>query len=351
MNRDEAFISQLEDYLEDFDGVTPLPDRVRVAVSAELPRTPQVRPAGIPRRMLNMTSQISMPARWGLAAAAVVVAVVAGAALINNAAQAPAVGSAPSTPSPTATTTPSPSATATPTDTRPPEVSSARTESCGSPSTASCLIPGTYALSAAHGYPARITFDVPAGWWYLNRSSDSDAILVDDPEFPRASGWGIMFSTVGSVSLDPCRPDQGSLDTGSTASVDALVATMQAWPGFQASNPEDIVIDGFPGALIELTTDLDLSNCRNPVLWTTPQGHIQNGNPLVNEAATGPRPAQLRLLDIDGSIVIIMTTDFPETSPFEIGAGASPDPTLHAPDQAELKAIVDSIRLTPETDT
>jgi hypothetical protein len=120
MNRDEAFISQLEDYLEDFDGVTPLPDRVRAAVAAELPRTPQVRPAGIPRRVLNMTSQISMPARLGLAAAALVVAVVAGAALINNGSQAPAVGSTPSTPSPTATTTPSPSATATPTDTPPP---------------------------------------------------------------------------------------------------------------------------------------------------------------------------------------------------------------------------------------
>jgi len=77
-------------------------------------------------------------------------------------------------------------------------------------------------------------------------------------------------------------------------------------------------------------------------------GHSQRGNPLVNEAAIGPRPAQLRLFDINGSLLIIMTTDFPETSPFEIGAGASPDPTLHAGDQPELRAIVDSIRFTPE---
>jgi hypothetical protein len=121
MNRDEAFISQLEDYLEDFDGVTPLPDRVRVAVAAELPRTPQVRPAGIPRRVLNMTSQTSTPARLGLAAAALVVALVAGAALINNGSQTPPIGAASPTPSPTPTTTPSPTGTANPTDTPPPE--------------------------------------------------------------------------------------------------------------------------------------------------------------------------------------------------------------------------------------
>ena len=45
MNRDDDFIGRLEDYLESFDGVTPLPARVRDAIHADLPRTRQVRPA------------------------------------------------------------------------------------------------------------------------------------------------------------------------------------------------------------------------------------------------------------------------------------------------------------------
>ena len=84
MNRDDDFIGRLEDYLETFDGVTPLPDRVRDAVRAELPRTRQVRPARGPERMLDMISRASTRARWGWRLAVVVAAVVLGAAVINN---------------------------------------------------------------------------------------------------------------------------------------------------------------------------------------------------------------------------------------------------------------------------
>ena len=84
MNRDDEFIGRLEDYLESFDGVTPLPDRVRDAIHADLPRTRQVRPARGTGRMLDMISRASARARWGLVAAVVVAAVVLGAAVINN---------------------------------------------------------------------------------------------------------------------------------------------------------------------------------------------------------------------------------------------------------------------------
>ena len=40
------------------------------------------------------------------------------------------------------------------------------------------------------------------------------------------------------------------------------------------------------------------------------------------------------------------TTDFPQTSPYELAEGVAPDPTRHAADQVELHAILDSIRLT-----
>ena len=51
MNRDDDFIEQLEDYLDTYEGVVPLPASVRDAVHARLPETRQVRGAGRPERM------------------------------------------------------------------------------------------------------------------------------------------------------------------------------------------------------------------------------------------------------------------------------------------------------------
>ena len=84
MSHDDRFIGQLEDYLEEFDGVTPLPDRVRDAIRAELPSARQVRPKPGLRRMFTMLSFASAGARVGLAAAAIIVAVVLGAAFLYS---------------------------------------------------------------------------------------------------------------------------------------------------------------------------------------------------------------------------------------------------------------------------
>ena len=43
--------------------------------------------------------------------------------------------------------------------------------------------------------------------------------------------------------------------------------------------------------------------------------------------------------------VVIRTTDFPETSPYEVEQGVAPDPTRHVDDQVELHQILDSIRI------
>ena len=83
MNGTDDFIGRLEAYLDDFDGATPLPDHVRDAIHAELPGTRQVRPGAGPRRLLTMLSN-SAQARWGLAAAAIVVSVVAGGIILGN---------------------------------------------------------------------------------------------------------------------------------------------------------------------------------------------------------------------------------------------------------------------------
>src|SRR6478672_7310474 len=84
MNGTDDFIGTLEDYLVEFEGVTPLPGRVKDAIHAELPRTRQAHARPGAARVFAMLFQASAGVRLGLAAATVVAAVILGAAFINN---------------------------------------------------------------------------------------------------------------------------------------------------------------------------------------------------------------------------------------------------------------------------
>ena len=70
MTRDDDFIGQLEGYLDEYEGSTPLPDEVRRAVRAQLPSTHQ-RPAWWPARRFP---EMNTFAKYGLAAAALAIA-------------------------------------------------------------------------------------------------------------------------------------------------------------------------------------------------------------------------------------------------------------------------------------
>jgi hypothetical protein len=349
MNRDNDFIGRLEDYLESFDGPTPLPDRVRYAIRADVPRTRQVPPARGMGRMLDMMSRASAPARWGLAAAVVVVAVVLGAAVINNGGASPGVGSAPITAAPITaapTTAASPSPSPTPTPALPLSLSDAPLQACYPGGGVDCLEPGTYRLTSST-WPGPITLDVPAGWFQWRPAADFEGVLVDGgPAAPTESGWGLMVAAVadGAVSIDPCDPTKGLADR--TSSVDGLVAAMSSWPGFQATAPTPITVDGFSGQMIELTAAPSARGCSNPVLWTTPGGWAVDAYPIIADSKATAHRVQFRILDVDGSLLVIRTTDFPETSPTEAAQGIGPDPTRHAADQVELHQILDSIRVT-----
>jgi hypothetical protein len=60
-----------------------------------------------------------------------------------------------------------------------------------------------------------------------------------------------------------------------------------------------------------------------------------------------PSVNQFTLLNVEGSVLVIWTTDFPGTTRFEVDGGASPDPQAHVDDQVQLRGIVDSIVVTP----
>src|SRR6478736_5358410 len=112
MKGTDDFIGQLDDYLAEFDGVTPLPGRVKDAIQSELPRTRQARPLPRPLNVVAMLPQALAGARSGLVAATVVAAVVLGAALIYNYGTTDVGGRGVN---PVETATPAPAATGSPT--------------------------------------------------------------------------------------------------------------------------------------------------------------------------------------------------------------------------------------------
>jgi hypothetical protein len=75
MNRDTEFIEQLEKYLDDYDGVTTLPEHVREALRAQLPKTKQAGALRGPARYLTMFFTRTAQVALGLAAAMMIVAV------------------------------------------------------------------------------------------------------------------------------------------------------------------------------------------------------------------------------------------------------------------------------------
>lgn len=344
MNGTDDFIGQLEGYLDDFDGATPLPDHVRDSIHAALPGTRQVRPASGSRRLLTMLSNTSPRARWGLAAAAIVVAVVVGGAILTGNRDQQGIVAAPPTPTPIPTIAPS----ATPSPTQAVVgLLSAPGVPCPVRPNETCIKPGRYTLSSPIEWPTTISFDVPEGWWEWfpsNVVGDFEGVLADSTA-SGGSGWGIQFMTVGEVSRDPCNTKAPTFKPTDVDTPAELAAAMAKWPGFKATTPEPISIDGAEGLLVELTSTRTSAQCPEEAsLWMTEAGTAVDTYPMVDSARLR-RPAQFRIVDVDGHLIVVRTTDFPGASTYEVSQGLDPDSPIHMADQVELQGILDSIRL------
>jgi hypothetical protein len=274
-----------------------------------------------------------LPAFAALAgAAAVVLAIVIGANLFNG---GPFVGTSSESPSA------SPSASSGPKGYQPWNLAKVPTDTD--------LTAGAYYLDDP-ALPARINLRVPDGWWKYTAARDVQAVLVksEGTTDRHSSAWGLAFSPVGRVREDPC--DSGkTLDPSVTKSAAALVAAFKSWPGYTV-HAEDVLIRGYSGMRVTVQSKEPMS-C-TPVLFTSPAGY--DWDIIETSGADGNEPSQMTLINMDSfisgdssGVLAIWTTDFPETTSFEVESGASPDPQAHAQDQEALHAILDSIRISP----
>lgn len=335
MNRDDDFIARLEDYLDTYDGVVPLPKHVRSSVLARLPATQQVGGRGLVDRFRGPLARRPTPIRLGVGIAAALV-IVAGAAGFLAGRMTPGVGAIPS---PAASSGPSPSPASSPR-----RLQGAPLVACVDDPVTDCIAAGTYAISGG-AWPGTITLDVPAGWFGWDPAEDFQALLVDiGADAPDGSGWGVAFSLVESISKDPCDASAGTFASDTTGSAAGLVDAMRAWPGFDVSAATPIEVHGNPGLLVKVTSTRSTADCEEQVAWTTPSGFAVDAYPMVGESGQ-PRTGSFRVVEVAGALIVIRSTEFSDASPHELTQGVTPDPSRHVVDLADLRTILESIRV------
>jgi hypothetical protein len=287
MTRDDDFIGQLESYLDEFEGDTPMPDVTRDAIRAELPSIHQ-RPAWWPGWRLP---EMNRSAVLAVGAAAVVIAALLGANVLRSGLN---VGDSPAT---------SPSLT---------EPAGALLEADRD----TPLPPGTYFLT--DGYPTQITFDPPDGYTACGDAFEEGVCS--------GTGAAIQFIIVDNVVADPCDRSQTLLDPPVGPTVDDLVVALTGLPEFEASSPVAITRDGYDGKQFELTAvvtpscTLDSNGLR---LWST--GRRVNG--------AGPGEVNIiQIFDVNGDRLMV---------------AAAYQPTQPPGVRAALEESLDSIRLAP----
>ncbi len=282
----ERSFDQLLDAWMDL-GPTSAPGRVADAARLEA-RTTRQRPAFLSWWATRRFPEMNNMVRVGLVAAAVVAAALLGYSYFI----APNVGD----PGPTESSPTAP-ADATPTQ--------AALDEQGGPLTA-----GTYLIDDV--VPMRLTLVVPGGW---QKNAVPAAVWTPSSEAH------IGFATVDNVFADPCSRASGLADPAVGPTVDDLVSALQGLSGIEVTAPADVTVDGFSGKSLELTAPDD--TCAESSLWL-----IQ---PL-NEAMPLETHAQVWILDVDGSRLVITAQDRP---------GATSDQV------AAMHAMVDSLQIDP----
>lgn len=282
MTRDDDFIGQLEDYLDDYQGSTPLPENVRDAVRAQLPSIQQ-RPAWWPGwRVPEMNSF----AKLSVAAAVVAVAAIVG----FNYLAAPNIGGPglgdPTPSPPTASRTPVPAL-----------------------SGQDPLPPGRYQVDPA--LPMDVTIEVPEGW------SAGDAWVVRGPKGNEApDGMAIRFYALDNLNLynDPLLPTDGLLAPPVGPSVDELVAAMVDHPDWDVTGTSPITLDGYAGQVVHVTLPEGTSEATPFYLFAD----VRSGGQIYGWAAG--QLFDVYVVDVAGERLVIDAFHYPGTSESDVAA-------------------------------
>jgi hypothetical protein len=270
------------------EGVTALPDRVLDLVLDRIPATPQRRASWLARRFPTLSTY----ARYGLVAAAVVLAAVVGIGLFGR-----SVGGPP--PSPSTALTPIPSPTPAPLP------------------GGQVLGAGTYRVTVLGTGHATIT--VPAGWLAFDNFSVNNNGAI--PTLTAVIFW-TSDSDFQRVYADPCHWQAGYVDPPVGPSVDDLATALANQPLRGDSVPIEVSVGHYQGKMVELSvpSDQNFADC-DAGEFRSWDGRFHQGPGQID---------QIYILDVGGQRLVIDTFFMPGTSDA---------------DRAERQAIMDSIQI------
>jgi hypothetical protein len=190
------------------------------------------------------------------------------------------------------------------------------------------LDPGTYRIDPDFdpSTPLRVTYEVPAEGW----SMWIGAVKFGDDDGHVA----VSITTVANLVRHGCR-DHSWADPPVGPSVNDLAAGLADLAPFRVTSPpKDVTIYGYSGKHLELTVpDLNFDRCVNAQLksWVGAIDTASEGDAFYGY--TGPGYSEeIWILDVEGTRLVIAA---------ERSRGSPPE------DLAELRAILDSIRIEP----
>lgn len=189
---------------------------------------------------------------------------------------------------------------------------------------ASCMTPPQPGCSESEDDSIRVTLTVPDGWAGVN-----SAVWLAAEENSAPAGAAVGYSRGSWLHSDPCltaaqdaAPDGAPPDVAVGPSVDDFATALADHPLLDATDPVAVTLGGYSGKYVDLQLPSDITRC--PTLYFPWEPGIY---------AQGPSHRwHLWILDVDGVRFVVQAMDYPGTSPQR---------------QAELQAIVDSIRIEP----
>lgn len=160
------------------------------------------------------------------------------------------------------------------------------------------------------------TFTMPAGW-----ATEGGYVYRRDADVT----FGLVFVDVANIFTDGCRWKTVDPEPGPT--VDDLVSAFAQVPGIKGT-ARNITVDGFRGTLLEYTVpDYNEDDCTEGRFGIVREDGFASPGP--NLWAQVPRQQnQIRILDVNGTRLVIITTYLPKTS---------------AADRRDLDAILESV--------
>ncbi len=189
------------------------------------------------------------------------------------------------------------------------------------------LEPGTYFIDpdGDDSTPLRVTYEVAAEGW----SSWIGAV-----KFRTAGHVSLSITTVDNLVREGCN-DHSPAEPAVGPTVDDLVTALSALAPFEVSSPpRDVTILGYQGEHLELTVPQLRATRDNFTDCTAGQLHSwiarNNDGSFYGYNAEPGRTEQFWILDVDGTRLVLETTQSPDSPPQDL---------------AERDAIFDSIRI------